>query len=117
MDASEGREDRRREVLMLDDVAWGDVEDDLGDVEELLGLMAEAATKPLRFWQTEGVERYGDEFSVSTEQREAMDERMHAAYVAQLNVTLASRLGANSHDGKAPASSILGIAGRLERAA
>ena len=115
MGASEGRGDRRLEVL--ENVAWDDVENDLGDVKELLGLMAETVTEPLRVWQTEGVERYGDEFSVSTKQREAMDERMHAAYVAQLNATLASRLGANSHEGEKPASSILGIVGDLERVA
>ena len=115
MNASEGREDRRLGVL--ENVAWGDVESDLGDVEELLGLMAEAANEPLRVWQTKGIERYGDEFSVSTKQREAMDEQMHAAYVAQLNATLASRLGVDTREGKAPASSILGIVGELERVA
>ena len=41
MDASEGREDRRLELL--ENVAWGDVENDLADTTEVIERMKKAA--------------------------------------------------------------------------
>ena len=46
-----------------------------------------------------------------------MSDQMRLAYISQLAVTLASRLGLSTRDGVVPASSILGVVAETERAA
>ena len=115
MGASEGRDDRQLEVL--ENVAWGDVENDLADTTEVIERMKKAARGGAWLWETEGEDLYGDGFSVSDEELEAMSDEMRLAYLSQLAATLASRLGMSTRDGVVQASSLLRVVGELERAA
>ena len=67
MGASEGREDRRLEAL--ENVAWGDVENDRADMTEIIEGMKKAARGGVLLWETEGEDRYGDEFATSSPSR------------------------------------------------
>lgn len=113
----ESRDPREAALELIENTAWGDVETDLADVREILERISEAAKGSLWFWEGEGTERYGDEFNVSSSELEQMGDAMRLAYIAQLGVTLRSRLGAGRADGVAWEGSVLGLVERLERAA
>lgn len=93
MDTTDETPDPRHPALRrVEDASWDDIKNARYDLEQALTRALEASAKDLDLWDREG-DRLFDEFDVSTEQREAMSDRMNSAYIARHLKNVALALG------------------------
>ena len=76
---------RRRALELIESLPWGDVEGHLVSMERALELLMEATAAEFERWEREGEHHFGDdEFGLSEDQVESMDDEWRLAYVARL---------------------------------
>jgi len=78
-------EQRRRAIELIESMAWGDMDLHIRSMEEALQLALEATVDGFQRWERDGEEHFGaDEFQLSPQQIEDLDDEWRLAYVARL---------------------------------
>lgn len=86
---------RAQAIALLEELPWGDLEQELYGLEAALALALEAVGHAIELWERddEGEERFGDEFALSAEQAASLDDDWRLAYVSRLLYTAAMAYG------------------------
>jgi len=86
---------RAQAIALLEDLPWGDLEQELYGLEAALALALEATGHAIQLWEGEdgGEERFGDEFALSAGQVDSLDDEWRLAYIARLLYTAAQAYG------------------------
>ena len=92
-----GESQRAHALALLEDLPWGDLEQAIYGLEVALALALEAVGDAIDLWEDEGEDRFGDEFSLSAEQVDSLDDEWRLAYVARLLHTTAHSYGVSPH--------------------
>jgi hypothetical protein len=77
-------------IDLLEDLPWGDVEQEIYGLEVALSLALEATGAAIQLWEEEGEQRFGDEFALSADEVASLDEDWRLAYIARLLYTAAN---------------------------
>ena len=89
---------RREAVELLEGVTWGDMDVHIRTLEGALERALEATASEFFMWEQDGEDRYGDEFSVTPADLEAMSPEWRLAYVGRLVRSLAMCYGVSTGD-------------------
>jgi hypothetical protein len=100
-----GEWQRLQAIALLEDLPWGDLEQQLYGHEVAMALALEATGQAIQLWENGdvGEERFGDEFALSVEEIDSLDDDWRLAYVARLLHTAARAYGVSP--GAAPGRS------------
>lgn len=95
MNSAQFDETQREQALaLLEELPWGDLEQELYGLEVALALALEATGDAIQQWEDEeGEERFGDEFSLSAERVDSLDDDWRLAYIARLLHTAVQAYG------------------------
>jgi hypothetical protein len=89
---------RREAVELLEDVTWGDMDLHIRSLEGALERALEATAREFFIWEQDGEDRYGDEFSVTPADLEAMTPEWRLAHAGRLVRSLAHCYGVDTGD-------------------
>ena len=84
---------RAQAIALLEDLPWGDVEQEIYCLEVTLALALEATGAAIELWEQEGFHRFRDEFALSAEEVASLDDEWRLAYIARLLYTAARAYG------------------------
>jgi hypothetical protein len=92
------RRQRQEALVLIEGIPWGDMDEAIRILEEVLDRVLDATAAEFPLWEAEGEDRYIDECSVSAEDVAEMSAEWRLAYIGRLVRSLALWYGVSTGD-------------------